>query len=216
MVESNIKKHDSIAQDISWSPAKTGGANFKTHKLIKDAFKIRFVPTIFGHLFALLFAGVSIFLVLNEYTNIFNATIEGSSWLKKIVPLVFAVASGYLLYSSYRPREFDLKNKIYRFGWLKPEIEISHLDNKHCLSFSHIHAIQILDEIITDDDGSYTSTELNLVLKDGQRMNVIDHSSRASIMEDAKYLSQILIIPVWYQEAGLMRTYEPLLMKANR
>jgi Fe2+ transport system protein B len=39
--------------------------------------------------------------------------------------------------------------------------------------------------------------ELNLVLKDGKRLNVMDHSRRAHIRSDAQRLGQFLKVPIW-------------------
>ena len=41
-----------------------------------------------------------------------------------------------------------------------------------------IHALQVILEHIKSDGSSYSSYEINLVLKDGSRVNVMDHGSR--------------------------------------
>jgi len=40
-------------------------------------------------------------------------------------------------------------------------------------------------------------SEVNLVLADGNRMNLVDHSNQSAIREDAQALSAFLDLPVW-------------------
>jgi len=217
VVDLNIKKNDSIAQNLSWSPAKAGGSNFKTHRRLDDAVHIKFIPTFFAHFFMLaisLFVGYFIYIF---YTNPESINFNMPNFLIPVFPFIFLGGIVYAIYEMYKPRVFNLKKQVYQYSWLRPEIEISHLDSKHCIHFSMIHALQILDELIEDDDGhDYTSTELNLVLKDGQRMNIIDHSDRSAIMQDAKFLARKLIVPVWYQEAGQIQEFQPTVTKTSR
>ena len=60
-----------------------------------------------------------------------------------------------------------------------------------------IHALQLISEWVSSDDGGYHSFELNLILKDGGRLNVVDHGGQDRIREDAKVLSDFLNVPVW-------------------
>ncbi|WP_092447345.1 hypothetical protein [Winogradskyella sediminis] len=61
-----------------------------------------------------------------------------------------------------------------------------------------IVAIQIIGEYVQSDDGSYKSFELNLVLDDASRRNVVDHGNLKSIIKDAEMLSAFLNIPIWH------------------
>ena len=60
-----------------------------------------------------------------------------------------------------------------------------------------IHAIQLISEYISGKKSSYYSYELNLVLKDASRINVIDHGNDSTISSNAKVLSRFLDVPVW-------------------
>ena len=42
-----------------------------------------------------------------------------------------------------------------------------------------------------------SSYELNLVLQDGERLNVVDHGSFDVLREDAAKLGEFLGVPVW-------------------
>jgi hypothetical protein len=60
-----------------------------------------------------------------------------------------------------------------------------------------VYAIQLLSEYCCGNESRFYSYELNLVLKDGGRMNVIDHGNRAVLREQARELSLFLGKPVW-------------------
>ena len=62
---------------------------------------------------------------------------------------------------------------------------------------SEIHALQLLSKDRSDAEHSYHSYELNLVLEDGKRINVVDHGDETQIRTDAQALSRFLGKPVW-------------------
>jgi len=69
---------------------------------------------------------------------------------------------------------------------------------KQSARLSEIAAIQIIDEHVSGSKGgSYSSWEINLVSEDGQRLNVMDHGNKESIIADAKKLGDFLGVPVW-------------------
>jgi len=43
----------------------------------------------------------------------------------------------------------------------------------------------------------FTSYELNLVLKDGSRRNLVDHGNLPALRDDARELAGFLIVPLW-------------------
>ncbi len=68
---------------------------------------------------------------------------------------------------------------------------------KHCTPLSRIHALQLIAERCHGKNQSYYSYELNLVLDDGQRINVVDHGNCNALREDARALAAFLGKPVW-------------------
>ena len=121
--------------------------------------------------------------------------------MELLFPILFggvfaAVGIGMIVWP--RPRIFDL-----RLGWfwagsnsLSREQQFSSL--KKSTRHSEIAAIQVIAERISGNKGSnYTSWEINLVSGDGQRLNVMDHGKKASIIEDAQRLGEFLGVPVW-------------------
>jgi hypothetical protein len=66
-----------------------------------------------------------------------------------------------------------------------------------------IHAIQLIRESVEGGESpgnrppGYLSYEINLVLRDGCRINVVDHANIYRIQQDARQLGEFLDVPVW-------------------
>jgi hypothetical protein len=70
-------------------------------------------------------------------------------------------------------------------------------DGKTIIPFSEIHALQIISEFISGKFDNYSSYELNIILKDATRINIIDHNDIEQIRLDAQKISIFLGVPVW-------------------
>ena len=68
---------------------------------------------------------------------------------------------------------------------------------KNFAALPDIYAIQLVSERCSGKNSAFYSYELNLVLQDGRRLNVIDHGNIDKLREDAKTLSGFLGKPVW-------------------
>ncbi|NRD22466.1 hypothetical protein HNV10_04390 [Winogradskyella litoriviva] len=199
------KELDSLLKDlqhkVDTSPLKGGGASFKTNVLIEESSsKLYYKPSIGVGFFSFIFlaAGLGIlFLAINPlFKNNFNfAEVE---WFLLLFGLVFASAGGFMFYFFYMPRVFDKQLGVYYKAY-KPNIHRIKKDasNKYIPLIS-IVAIQIIGEHIKSNKGSYKSFELNLILQNGSRKNVIDHGNLKSIIIDAEILSDFLNVPIWH------------------
>lgn len=103
-----------------------------------------------------------------------------------------------------RPATFDLTLGVYWKGRRRRSLQIPHseLRTPHCVSLADVHALQIVsdDHESEDSDGrkhSYRSYELNLILTDAVRVNVIDHGNGDQLRRDAQALAKFLGIPLW-------------------
>jgi hypothetical protein len=107
--------------------------------------------------------------------------IAGILWYLITSPIVFDKSKGYFWKGRNVPTEKNIKRTLK---------EYTHLED--------IHALQLISETCwRNEDRSYRSHELNLVLKDGRRINVVDHGVEGNIRECARRLSQFLEVPVW-------------------
>lgn len=91
------------------------------------------------------------------------------------------------------PVIFDQPSGFFWKGWQKPWN--GKLGNKARLR--DIEALQIIHKQVSGKRGSAYVYELNLLLKNKDRLNVIDHSEFDSIKTDAISLARFLRVPLW-------------------
>ena len=66
------------------------------------------------------------------------------------------------------------------------------------VKFSTIYSLQLISENIKGEGGSpFNSYELNLILNDGMRINVVDHTNLFKLRSEAQFLAQKLNIELW-------------------
>jgi hypothetical protein len=195
---------DPVAMQTEWGPAKSGGSSFGTHKLVPiDSFRLEFRPTVGAFAFYLLFLVVGLVVVGGSFfagTQTDFTSVNGD-WASLFVPIlvgsVFVVAGGGMLYVGAAPVVFDKRRGVFWRGRVAPHELTNRHERSNQTSLNEIHALQLVSEYCRSDKSSYYSYELNLVLTDGRRINVVDHGNQTSLREDADALSTFLDTPVW-------------------
>lgn len=193
--------NDPIAEQTGWGPVKNGGTNFRTHRLSKTGeWQIQFKITI-G---AILFCGIFIASGIGIIGLAVLSEVKGE-WYMRLLILLFGLVFGGIgagmLYKYTTPIIFDKQSGVFWKGRRSP----SQLDNpgkiKESVWLSNIHALQIISEYCSSSSSrggsSYRSYELNLVLDDAKRINVIDHGNYARLRKDAESLAEFLGVPLW-------------------
>ncbi len=193
--------NDPIAMQTEWRPLKRGGSNFKTHKLVEVNYhRLEFKATAFARIFCMIFllVGLAVFFIFGLKTiDWYNLSSNFESTLPLIFGLVFALVGGLLLYHSTKPIVFDKTYGYYWKGRKEPAQTYDQGVKKTSAPLSDIHALQIISEHVSSSKSSYYSYELNLILHNGSRLNVIDHGKLSSVQEDAQKLASFLGVPVW-------------------
>jgi hypothetical protein len=193
--------NDELASKINWSPAKGGGTNMCTHSLRQISpnrveFRVRGMGILFPGLFMVIGIGVAIGMTVGGLNQDITMLYFGLPF-----GIIFFCAGFYFFRHWATPRIFDRSIGYYWKG--KNEHLVNNIRNlKENCEIRDIYAIQILQEYCQSSSSSggsssYYSYELNLVLSNGNRINVIDHGRLSLIRKDAKALSEFLNIPVW-------------------
>ena len=192
---------DPLALRIDWSPAASGGASFRTHRLVQtSAHRIEFAPTVGAKLFYLLFLVVGSGLLVFQANQIRigqGGMTEQGTFVPLLVGAVFAVAGACMYWFGTTPRVFDQTRAFFWRGRQGPQMMGTAGGSNSSVPFSSIHALQLLSEYVSGNKSSYYSYELNLVLDDGSRINVVDHGNLDRLRRDAQTLSRFLDKPVW-------------------
>ena len=191
-----------LAKQVDWYPLKGGGANFQTHRLDSSHPDLLVFRASKG---AYLFSGIFIFFGL--LGMLIPLAIFINEGLKEWGLVLFAVLFGgifltvgiIMFYFMTTPRVFDTFYGCFYKGRKKPAHNLGlSSGNKHALThLSEVKAIQLLRERIRSKNGSYYSYEINLVLKDASRVNVIDHGKHEAVVNDAEILATTLGVPLW-------------------
>ena len=191
---------DPVATKTPWTPAKSGGANFRTHKLVQvNEWRLAFQATLGLKLFCFVFISfgiVPLIFFLKQSDTTGNDALS-SLVLILAFGLLFAVIGGVMLFVGLKPRVFDRSLGFYWRGYKGPGTMYNPDEYAKFTSIGKIHAIQIIKERCRSKNGSYYSYELNLVLDDASRINVIDHGNGSILSDDADKLAQFLDVPVW-------------------
>ena len=194
----------SIKNNVDVNPLNSGGANFKTHALVKkSSSKLAYRPSIGGALFSFVFLAVGLCVVclyIFSYFKLFSIPFPGN-WMMLLFGSIFGSVGGYLCYRSYMPRVFDKQLGLY-YKTYKVDLQNSRKASNKQTPLNAIVAIQIISEYISSSDSSYNSFELNLVLGDGSRKNVVDHGNLKSIVDDAHIISEFLNVPIWHSKSS--------------
>ena len=192
---------DPVALKTQWTPAKGGGANFRTHKLVEvDTTRIEFRASIGAKIFCAVFMlfglGFAAAFSAIQFSNE-NPSFDIEMIMPVLFGLLFFTVGALLLYFGTAPVVFDKASGYFWKGRKTPENVVDIGSLKNLAQLSQIHSLQILAEYVRGNKSSYYSYELNLVLEDGKRLNVVDHGNQDKLREDAKTLSQFLGKPVW-------------------
>jgi hypothetical protein len=193
--------NDPVAMQTNWSPARPGGSSFKTNTPVRvDASRLEFRVSRFAKAFSLIFivSGIGIaigFAIPSMSQGLFVPT------MGTVVPLVFgavfATLGAAMWYWFTTPIVFDKRKGRFWKGRKALQRTYERKAQATSVFLDEIHALQLISEYCQSDKRSYCSHELNLVLKDGRRINVVDHGAVDDIRLSARRLSQFLGKPLW-------------------
>jgi hypothetical protein len=190
---------DSVALKTQWDPLRGGGTNFRTHamKKVDDnrcVFKTAGGYIAFCALFMAIGLGVTIAILFASHASQFK------DYLPLLIGVVFGAVGFCMLYFGGKPVTFDRESGLAWRGWRDPRSDFEHGQEKIPMlcRLDEIHALQIVSEFVKGSKNrSYLSYELNLVMPDGSRLNVVDHGDIARLRLDAAELGLFLEVPVW-------------------
>lgn len=195
---------ETLKTNIELTPLKHGGSSFRTHILIRVSeniysYKPSYGTAIFCWIFVSIGLGLLFFGVREVIAGI-NA-LKFPVFLLVGIGLIFTSVGAYMFYSFYKPIVFDKSKNIYSKGYETEKPSENVLKSSQKIKLSEIVALQIIGERIKGDKNTFNSFELNMVLKNGKRKNIIDHGNLKSIINDAQLLSEFLDLPIWHAQS---------------
>lgn len=191
---------DPMARRVPWTPVKPGeGASFRSYRLVKvNPSRLEFRRTVTIRLLY----GMSVAIGL--VTWVFFGFAPRANPIDDIflmIPLIggsfFAVLGIVML---FRGKRIVFDRAVGRF-WDKK----GHLAGG---SLSDIYAIQIIPKKCYAGKDIFYAHELNLVTRNGDRINVLNHGDLEAMRKDARVLSKFLGVPVWDGGVDAMAKYK--------
>lgn len=192
--------NDPLAKQIQWKVLKSDGSSFQAYKLVEEGVsRMESEPTLMSKIFSMSFIiiGLAIPFVLNATGYLFEDPDLFYMSLASIMIALILVGVGVFLFRKLSEKMiFDkLKNRL----WVdKPGKGKSKTDLfKNALKLSDIYAIQLISKFLKDNHKSYYIYELNIVMGDTHRYNILRHGNKRQIRRDAKKLAKFLGKPLW-------------------
>ncbi len=188
---------DPIAEQISWRPAKGGGNNIRTFKLVKvNLNRVEFKTTVGAVIFSLIFALPGLGLLILLVPNVDWSAVDMGIAIGLFLGLTFASLGGYMFYLQMIPIVFDKQAGLFWKGRRPQAWTRTQEATAKYTPLELVHALQIVAEYVSGKNSFY-SFELNLVLKNGNRINVVDHHKKNKLAEEAEVLAEFLGVPLW-------------------
>ena len=197
---------DPLAERTDWTSLAGGGASFCSHRLVQARpGRMVFKATRGAKGFAGIFLGVGL-LVLAAMVRSIGREPWGILVVLFLGGAAFAGMGVLVVWRLGRPATFDLLLGFFWKGYRKPTHALSAGPQTGGVSLDDVHALQIVGEDFQAESASersdrrtrsYRSYELNLVLTDGRRVNVVDHGGRGALSDDARTLAAFLKVPLW-------------------
>jgi hypothetical protein len=177
-----------------WTPLNKGGSSYSTHRVVETRRGLVFVRTWRNWAWTaagLLFAGTMVFAHV--------VVLALGRWLLGVLLLPFSLflGAGALMTLFRRAIRFDAERR-----------EVT-LEGRR-IPFSEVRGLQLLGERVFEDETlDWDSYELNLVLRDGTRLNLVDHLSRGQLEREAQQLARLIDCEVLDEKESYARVRRP-------
>ncbi|MCB0738750.1 MAG: hypothetical protein KDC92_14645 [Bacteroidetes bacterium] len=187
---------------VEWKPMpNAGSANFVSAKLnvVSDS-KIEIVPSNGMGCFIWLFIGIGIFLLLISLSIVWLFGIDSmkEAWVVPAAGAFFVLFS--LLFKKLGTRRSYCDLALGYFWQGKKDLNtLTTGEAKNQVRLSEIAALQMLKKEVLSSKRNYTNIELNLVLKNGKRINLLSHIDGNQIAADAVIIASLLKLQVWFE-----------------
>ncbi len=193
--------NDPLANQIQWTSLKSGGSNFRSHNLVEvNPNRMEFRQSLNSKLFSFVFmlAGllIPVFFIFGSID-----LAQEEAWKMVAFVVVFGlvfIGTGYFSYKrGASPVVFDKMIGKFWKGKEGPDVKPELMNAEQVKNTADIHALQLISEYVRRDKNSYYSYEINCIMKDTKRYNVMKHGAKTKIRRDAETLAQFLGKPLW-------------------
>lgn len=193
---------DPIARKTSWNSVKPLECMFRAHQAkIITVNRLEFCATKSAKLFYLVFFFAGSGVIINIIYNIFlsgGLITNSDTLILLLVGLVFASVGGGMYYYGTEPIVFSKSNGFFWKG-RKSSSELNDCTNKYknITKIKQIYALQIIPKYCRGKDSSHRGYELNIVLNNAERINIVSHTNLVELRKDGATLADFLGKIIW-------------------
>ncbi len=201
-------QNNEFAARTSWEPLRPkDGVNYRTrfsnrqskHLLTFEATRTSKVVVVCVLVFSVICLVIGTLITYLWLSGV-GAKGEGDAGVLKFAgpgflagAIFFGGLGFYLKWKLLQPIVFDLRIGRYWRGASTP-------DDDRSVALADVHALQVIEKWVKQtgpNSGGYSSFELNLVMTDGKRHNIVDHGDPEALRADAEELGNHLQKPIW-------------------
>lgn len=216
-------QHAQIYDKLEWQPVSHWSADLYPRKLTTlDNGDLSFVSNGISSYYYLGFIIIAlcVWVLLSDFnlkgfsqkpmTTVLHSLAHAFTHIKlhTVLGFLLVLAAGFSYYQAHNPKVFSLSEQAYYQGWLSWRKQIP---------FNEIYALQIMNKQVTTrvpkqgtektispkpQTRQHTSFELNLVLSEGSRVNMICLKDKTEIIGIGDTLAKKLNLPLWQAPAS--------------
>ncbi len=200
-----------LALKTEWVPLGAGSSAHCSHRLRHDpgSGEWRFVPGFLTKVWPWMWicsgwTGVAMIVLISRLSP--DSRGQGDKFLILYAMFVLCALAGtvvgiFLYRDMARYIVFDTRNGAFFRTKTDPRKIVDVTQVGAYTPLNEVGALQILEKYVQRGKHSYMTYELNLVKKDGGRVNVVSHGAYPKLLEDAEQLAQLLKVPLWNVKA---------------
>lgn len=192
-----LQEKDEIAKKVSWEFLSEEGLSIKTHRVMnyrnRNTVEVEYIDGV-TNILDLLCLGCSIFLIGILFWSMIGESLETAreTFYYLLIILVSTFLYIFSIFHRNKNKVFDKEYEVFYEGY--PKLEKLKKKRKGIL-FKEMYAIQIIPKVI---EGSY-NYEINLVLKNADRINLLTNISKQDTLYDMRIFSTSLKLSIWDQ-----------------
>lgn len=186
--------NDPLAKKVSWHSIKTFECGFREqHAKIINSNKLLFRATLGAKMFYLIFIIAGLGTIIGTIYKIILLdvfTFNEDIVMMPLIGFIFLSIGGFMFYKITNPLVFCKNTGLL---WKEGKLE----KNENVIQLQQIHSLQIIAKYCRNRHESIRGYELNLILKNLERMNISSHTSIEALRKDAAILANFLDIDIW-------------------
>ncbi len=193
---------DPLALQTEWTPiARNSGSRLKRFvQAGPNLFRTKPTPAgvVFSLGFFVLFGGMGLVLLLLFLLSLSHASNFPGNLALLFFGLLVTIPSFLPFYFTYKPMEFNKMAGHLRIGFQIPLLARRTLKTYPLESIRAVQAIKgKWSSSRRRNNSEHPNYEMNLVLENGDRINLLSNTHAEAIKVEARQLSEFLEIPIW-------------------